>query len=93
MPFQELAMSMLPLFPTVGIPELLIILVIVLIFFGVGKLPQIGKALGEGIRGFREGSRGDGDKGDGGRIEKEDDPDRDHSARAKKRPGSADDTR
>ncbi len=45
----------MPLFPTIGIPELLIILVIVLIFFGVGKLPEIGKALGEGIKNFKEG--------------------------------------
>ncbi len=52
-------MSPLPLLPTIGVPELLIILVIVLIFFGVGKLPQIGKALGEGIKGFKEGAKGD----------------------------------
>ena len=32
---------------------LVIILVIVLIFFGVGKLPEIGKALGEGMKNFR----------------------------------------
>jgi sec-independent protein translocase protein TatA len=36
-----------------GIPELLIVLVIVLVFFGAGKLPEIGSALGKGIRGFR----------------------------------------
>ncbi len=53
-------MSTLPLLPTIGVPELLIILVIVLIFFGVGKLPQIGKALGEGIKGFKEGAKGEG---------------------------------
>ncbi len=50
----------LPLLPTIGVPELLIILVIVLIFFGVGKLPQIGKALGEGIKGFKEGAKDQG---------------------------------
>ena len=38
----------------VGIPELLIILVIVLIIFGVGKLPQIGSALGQSIRNFKK---------------------------------------
>ena len=43
--------------PTIGVPELLIILVIVLIFFGVGRLPEIGKALGEGIRAFKAGSQ------------------------------------
>ena len=36
--------------PHLGVPELLIILVIIVLVFGVGKLPQIGKALGQGIR-------------------------------------------
>ena len=40
-----------------GLPELIVILVIVLIFFGAGKLPEIGKALGKGIKGFKEGTR------------------------------------
>jgi sec-independent protein translocase protein TatA len=44
--------------PQLGVPELLIILVIFLLVFGVGKLPQIGKALGQGIREFRENSQG-----------------------------------
>ncbi|MBC8459718.1 MAG: twin-arginine translocase TatA/TatE family subunit [Deltaproteobacteria bacterium] len=37
-----------------GMPELLIILVIILIIFGAGKLPQIGRGLGQGIKNFRE---------------------------------------
>jgi sec-independent protein translocase protein TatA len=37
-----------------GIGELLIILVIVLVIFGAGKLPDIGRGLGEGIRNFRK---------------------------------------
>jgi sec-independent protein translocase protein TatA len=37
-----------------GIPELLIILVIVVLLFGAGKLPQIGQGLGDGIRNFRK---------------------------------------
>ena len=41
-----------------GLPELLIILVIFMLVFGVGKLPQLGKALGWGIREFREGTQG-----------------------------------
>jgi len=36
-----------------GVGELLVILVIVLIIFGAGKLPQIGEGLGRGIRSFR----------------------------------------
>jgi sec-independent protein translocase protein TatA len=35
-------------------PELLIILVIILIIFGVGKLPEIGSALGKGIKNFKK---------------------------------------
>jgi sec-independent protein translocase protein TatA len=38
----------------IGAPELLIVLVIVLIIFGVGKLPSIGAGLGSGIRNFRK---------------------------------------
>jgi len=36
-----------------GIGELLVILVIVLIIFGAGKLPEIGSGLGRGIRSFK----------------------------------------
>ncbi len=38
-----------------GWPELLLLLVIVLLIFGSGKLAGIGKGLGEGIRNFRKG--------------------------------------
>lgn len=37
----------------IGVPELSIILVIIVIIFGVGKLPEIGGALGKGIREFK----------------------------------------
>ena len=36
-----------------GVPELLILLVIALLFFGPGKLADFGKGLGEGIRNFK----------------------------------------
>jgi len=39
-----------------GVPELVIILVIIVIIFGVGRLPEIGGALGKGIREFRKES-------------------------------------
>ena len=46
-----------------GTQELLIILVLVLILFGAGKLPQVGSALGKGIRNFKAGATGeDGEK-------------------------------
>jgi sec-independent protein translocase protein TatA len=41
----------------IGMPELIIILVIVLIIFGAGKLPQIGEGLGKGIRNFRKSTK------------------------------------
>ncbi len=37
-----------------GMPELIVILIIALLIFGVGKLPQIGEGLGKAIRGFRK---------------------------------------
>jgi len=36
-----------------GIPELLIILVIIVVIFGATRLPQIGEGLGKGIKNFR----------------------------------------
>lgn len=38
-----------------GTQELLIILVLVMIVFGAGKLPQVGGALGKGLRNFKKG--------------------------------------
>jgi sec-independent protein translocase protein TatA len=37
----------------IGMPELIIVLVIVLVIFGAGKLPEIGKGLGKGIKNFK----------------------------------------
>jgi sec-independent protein translocase protein TatA len=37
-----------------GMPELLVILVIALLVFGAGKLPEIGSSLGKAIKGFKE---------------------------------------
>jgi sec-independent protein translocase protein TatA len=37
-----------------GMPELIIIMVIVLLIFGAGKLPEIGGAIGKGIKGFKK---------------------------------------
>ncbi len=38
-----------------GTQELLIIMVLVMVIFGAGKLPQIGSSLGKGIRNFKQG--------------------------------------
>jgi sec-independent protein translocase protein TatA len=42
----------------IGMPEMLVVLVIVLVIFGAGKLPEIGKGLGKGIRNFRKATSG-----------------------------------
>jgi sec-independent protein translocase protein TatA len=38
----------------IGMPELIIILIIILIIFGAGKLPEIGSGIGRGIRNFKK---------------------------------------
>ncbi|MGA9120935.1 MAG: twin-arginine translocase TatA/TatE family subunit [Bacteroidota bacterium] len=40
-----------------GVPELLVILLIVLVFFGSKKIPELAQGLGKGIREFRKASR------------------------------------
>ncbi len=59
------------MFGKIGMQELLIILTIVLVIFGAGRLPEIGKGLGKAIRNFKKASDGlddviaadEGDKG------------------------------
>ena len=41
----------------IGMPELIIILVIILIIFGAGKLPEIGAGLGKGIKNFKKATK------------------------------------
>ncbi len=41
----------------IGLPELLVILVIILIIFGAGKLPEIGAGLGKGIKNFKKATK------------------------------------
>jgi sec-independent protein translocase protein TatA len=43
--------------PSLGLPELLIVLAVVLLLFGVGRISKIGSELGKGIKAFREGVR------------------------------------
>jgi sec-independent protein translocase protein TatA len=38
----------------IGLPELLVIFVIVLVVFGPGRLPDVGKAIGDALRGFKK---------------------------------------
>jgi sec-independent protein translocase protein TatA len=45
--------------PNFSGPEILLVLVIVLIIFGAGKLPQVFSSLGKGVREFRDAAEGD----------------------------------
>ncbi len=42
------------MFGSIGMPELLVIFVIALLIFGPSKLPDVGKSIGEAIRGFKK---------------------------------------
>lgn len=59
-------------FGSVGLTELLVILLIVIIIFGAGKLPQLGRGLGEGIKNFKASIRGGSDD----EPKRDDSPDR-----------------
>jgi len=56
------------MFSKFGIWEIVLILVIILIVFGVGKLPQVGNAIGKGLRAFKRGQSGEEDEE---KVEKE----------------------
>ncbi len=54
-----------------GMPELIVILVIIVIIFGAGKLPEIGSGIGKGIKNFKSATR------DENKTEKIEDKDKD----------------
>ncbi len=60
------------MFGSLGMGELLVILVIVILIFGVNKIPQLGKGLGEGIRNFKSALKGDEEEENAGESEKKD---------------------
>ena len=45
-----------------GMPELIIILVIIVIIFGAGKLPEIGSGIGKGIKNFKDATKNEDKK-------------------------------
>jgi sec-independent protein translocase protein TatA len=49
--------------PSLGVPELSIIFLIIVVLFGASRIPTIGRGLGEGIRNFKKGLKG-GDEND-----------------------------
>ena len=48
--------------PSLGVPELMIIFLIIVVLFGASRIPHIGRGLGEGIRNFKKGLKGDEDE-------------------------------
>ena len=48
--------------PSLGVPELIVILLIIVVLFGVGRIGKIGGELGKGIRSFRDGLKGDSEE-------------------------------
>lgn len=53
-----------------GVPELILILVIALVVFGPGKLPEVGKAIGRGLKEFRSAANKEEEK----TVESEEEP-------------------
>lgn len=45
--------------PHLGIPELMIVFLIIIVLFGANRLPQIGRGIGEGIRNLKKGLKTD----------------------------------
>lgn len=43
--------------PSLGLPELLIVLFIVILVFGASRLPELGKGIGKGIRNFKDATK------------------------------------
>ncbi len=48
--------------PQLSFTEILLILLVVMVLFGAGRLPEVGKSLGEGIRNFKKAFSGEEEK-------------------------------
>ena len=57
----------------IGMPELIVVLVIIMIVFGAGKLPEIGSGIGKGIRNFKKAVSSDDKPPDQIKKKKEED--------------------
>jgi len=50
------------MFGSLGFPEIVLILVIVILIFGTSRIPELGKGLGEGIKNFKKAIKGGGEE-------------------------------
>lgn len=66
---------------SIGAPELLVIALLALLLFGAGRIADIGKGLGQGIKNFKQGLKEANDDGDDKKV---DDADDDKKKSAKK---------
>jgi len=66
------------MFGTIGWPEIILILLVVLLLFGAKRLPEMGRALGKGIREFKRSIKGIEDELDA--TEKEEEKNEDNKA-------------
>ncbi len=57
------------MFNSIGLPEILLIMLIVFIFFGAGKLPEVASGLGKALKNFKKAQRGDFDAEDQSQAE------------------------
>ncbi len=65
-------MMIIPMFLGLGMPEVIVIMLVVLLLFGGKKVPELMKGLGKGIRSFKEGMNGlDNDEEQKKRMQKE----------------------
>ncbi|KAB2903151.1 MAG: twin-arginine translocase TatA/TatE family subunit [Anaerolineae bacterium] len=48
--------------PALGTPELILILTVIILLFGVGRISRLGKEFGQGIHEFRQSLKGEGEK-------------------------------
>ena len=62
-------MTLLANFGPFGLPELMIILLILIVLFGARRIPELARGLGEGIRGFRSSLRGDDSSTDEDKVD------------------------
>lgn len=50
------------MFGSLGLPEMLVVLLILMLIFGANRLPELGRGIGRGIRNFKEGIKEGNDK-------------------------------